>query len=98
MGSLVSSLVGGFLGMLCCLPAPVGGILAIVLGRQARDQIRRSGGTETGEGLAQAGEIIGWIITFLSILGVVAILALIVVGNETRNVFCNIASGLGSTP
>ena len=94
--SLVSSIAGGILGLVCCLPAPIGGIVAIVLGRQARAQIRRAGGAETGEGLAQAGEIIGWIITVLSILAVIVIVGLIFVGNQTKNVFSNISAGLGS--
>jgi hypothetical protein len=93
--SLVSSIVGGVLGMVCCLPAPIGGIIAIVLGRQARGQIRSSGGAETGEGLAQAGEIIGWVITGLSILAILGIVGLIMLGNQTRNVFSNISAGLG---
>jgi hypothetical protein len=98
VGSLVSSIVGGVLGMICCLPAPLGGILAIVLGRQAKDQIRRSRGAETGEGLATAGEIIGWVITALGVLALVSIVGLILIGNQTRDVFSNISAGLRATP
>jgi Domain of unknown function (DUF4190) len=39
----------------------VGSILALVLGYTARTQIDRSGGTQTGRGMAIAGIVLGWI-------------------------------------
>jgi hypothetical protein len=98
IASLVTAIAGGVLGMICCLPAPIGGIVAVVLGRSARGSIRRSGGIETGEGLATAGEILGWILVVLGVFGLLAFVSLIVVGNQTKNVLCNISSGLSSPP
>ena len=48
----------------------IGGILAIVFGNMATEQIRLSQGTETGDGMAKAGKILGWINIGLSILGI----------------------------
>lgn len=39
----------------------VGSILALVFGYMAKGQIDRSGGQETGRGLAIAGIVLGWI-------------------------------------
>jgi hypothetical protein len=50
----------------------VGSIAAIILGHMAKKQIAESGGTETGEGLATAGLIIGYIGLALTVVGVVA--------------------------
>jgi hypothetical protein len=73
----------------------IAGIVAVVLGRQARGEIRRSGGMETGEGMATAGEIIGWVEIGLTFLLVpVVIITLILLGNQTKNVLSNISSGL----
>jgi hypothetical protein len=45
----------GLVGWVVC----VGSIVAIVLGIIARNQIRASGGRETGNGLAVAGIVLG---------------------------------------
>jgi hypothetical protein len=39
----------------------IGSILALVFGYIAKNQIDRSGGTQTGRGLAIAGIVLGWI-------------------------------------
>jgi hypothetical protein len=39
----------------------VGSIVALVLGYSAKAQIDRSGGAETGRGMAIAGIVLGWI-------------------------------------
>lgn len=55
----VVSLVFGILGI---TPIPlIGGIVALVTGYPARKEIRESGGRLTGDGLALAGIILGWI-------------------------------------
>lgn len=51
----------------------IGSILALVFGYIARGQIRRSQGTQSGEGMAIAGIVLGWI-------GVGILLLLIVLG------------------
>jgi hypothetical protein len=56
-GFAVASLVLGIIGGTFCLVW----IAALVFGYRARDQIRRSGGTEGGAGMATAGIVLGWI-------------------------------------
>lgn len=51
----------------------IGSILALVFGYIARGQIRRSQGTQSGDGMAIAGIVLGWI-------GVGILLLLIVLG------------------
>ncbi|MBE3096783.1 MAG: DUF4190 domain-containing protein [Planctomycetes bacterium] len=62
------SLVLGIVNFLCCIPF-VPAILAIVLGGRSKEKIRASGGTLTGEGLAQAGVILGWIGIAVDVVG-----------------------------
>lgn len=64
------SLVLGILAFMCCIPF-VPSVLAVVLGGQSRQRIRASGGTLTGDGLAQAGVILGWIGIALDVVGCV---------------------------
>jgi len=52
----IASLVCSILG--CCLMLAVAGV---VMGHIARKQIRDSGGRETGDGLALAGLIVGYV-------------------------------------
>jgi thiol:disulfide interchange protein len=63
------SLVLGILAFMCCCIPFVPSVLAVVLGGQSREKIRASGGTLTGEGLAQAGVILGWIGIALDVAG-----------------------------
>jgi prepilin-type processing-associated H-X9-DG protein len=67
--SLVLSLLGFF--CLFCF----GFIPGIITGHMALSRIKASGGTLTGEGLAVAGLIIGYIGAFLSVIACIAILA-----------------------
>lgn len=62
----VVSLVSGILAWVA-VPL-IGGIVAVFTGHAALNQIRRSGGLETGEGLAVAGLILGWLQLGLLIL------------------------------
>jgi len=62
----VISLVAGILGWVA---VPIlGGIVAVFTGHVALNQIRASGGFESGEGLAIAGLILGWLQLGLLIL------------------------------
>lgn len=54
------SLVLGILGLMCCIPF-VPSVLAIVLGGRSKEKIRASGGTLTGDTMAQVGVVLGWI-------------------------------------
>lgn len=67
----IASLCCSLGGLVTCISAPVG----IVLGHVARRQIRQTG--EQGEGLATAGLWVGYILTVLGLVGVLAWLALV---------------------
>lgn len=57
-GKARASLVCSLVGLLCCGPFLFAGL---VLGTDAQNQIRKSNGTQGGEGLAKAGVMIGLI-------------------------------------
>lgn len=61
---------------LCALLA----IPAVIFGHRARREIAESNGTQTGSGLATAGIIIGYLYIGLMALGLLAFLALVLVG------------------
>ena len=52
----------------------ISGIVAIVLGHMARKQIRESGGTQQGDGMALAGLILGYLVTALLVAYIVFII------------------------
>jgi len=62
------SLIAGILG-LTILPF-LGSVIAILTGSFATKEIEESGGSLGGEGLAQAGKILGWIGVGLTVLSV----------------------------
>jgi len=63
----VVSLIAGIVG-LTLLPL-IGSIAAVVTGYMARKEIRASAGAITGDGMAMAGLIMGWIGVVLSVVG-----------------------------
>ena len=65
----VASLVVGILWL-----GGIGALLALVFGYLALRQIRRSGGTQGGRGLALAGVVLGWVGLAIS-AGIAALLA-----------------------
>jgi hypothetical protein len=69
------SLVLGILGILCC---GILGIPALILGKQAQNEIDRSGGTQTGRGLATAGFVLG----ILACIGLVVVGVLVATGHS----------------
>lgn len=57
-----TALIAMIMGILSFVVIPVvGAIVAIVLGRNARREIRQSGGRLSGDGMALAGIVLGWI-------------------------------------
>ena len=71
-GLAVASLVLGIVGWMAC---GVGSILAIIFGAIARNQIRASGGQESGEGMAKAGIILGCV--FIGLIAVYFVLLIV---------------------
>src|SRR5205807_2221163 len=69
-GLAVASLVLGIV-TLC----GIGSILAVIFGYVGKGQIDRSGGTQSGRGLAIAGIVLGWIgigiLVLLIVLGII---------------------------
>ncbi|MCX6459943.1 MAG: PDZ domain-containing protein [Actinobacteria bacterium] len=57
--------------LICAFLVPF--ILPIILGVAAKNDIRRSNGMKTGEGMATAGIVLGWIFTILILLWVVLV-------------------------
>jgi hypothetical protein len=51
----------------------IGAILALVFGYSAKNSIDRSGGQETGRGMAVAGIVLGWIGIGLLLLRIIAL-------------------------
>jgi hypothetical protein len=68
-GLAIASLVLG-IGGVTILPL-LGSILAIILGYMARNEIRQQPGELSGDGLALAGIVLGWISVGLAVLGLV---------------------------
>lgn len=58
----------------------LGAIPAVILGRNARLEIQRSGGLITGDGMAQAAIVLGWINIALSVVGFCMICVLPILG------------------
>jgi hypothetical protein len=71
----VLSLVAGIAG-LSVLPF-IGSIVAVIIGPIAKRDIVASGGAQTGEGLATAGTILGWVGIGLTVLGLCMIAVLV---------------------
>ena len=69
------ALVLGILGLLCC---GLLGIPAIILGKQAQNEIDASGGMQQGRGMATAGFILG----ILAVIGLVVVAILTITGNS----------------
>ena len=65
-GMATASLVCGILSMVCCCIFT--GIPAIILGHKAKTKIKNSQNTLTGEGMALAGLILGYVNLGLSII------------------------------
>jgi hypothetical protein len=66
----IISLIGGIAG-LSVLPV-LASIVAVITGHMAKGEIRNSGGMVTGDGLATAGLILGYIGLGLTVLGICA--------------------------
>jgi hypothetical protein len=73
-GLAIASLVLG-IGGVTILPL-LGSIIAIVLGYMARSDIRKRPGEVSGDGVALAGIVLGWISVGLAVLGLIFVGAL----------------------
>jgi hypothetical protein len=66
----IVSLVAGILG-LTFIPF-IGSIVAVITGLMAKKEIQQSAGALGGEGMATAGQILGWVGIALGVIGLCA--------------------------
>ena len=62
----------GIVGSIFVVPL-VASLIAVITGHMARGEIRRSGGTMDGDGLAIAGLVTGYVMIALAVLTVLAV-------------------------
>ncbi len=74
----IISLVGGILGWLGFFG--IGGLVAIICGHVAKNEIKKSGGTVTGGGMATAGLILGYINVIGTIIAIILAIVLPLMG------------------
>jgi Domain of unknown function (DUF4190) len=67
------AMILGILALVCC--GIFTGIPALILGNSAKNEIAASGGAQTGEGMAKAGVILGWISIAWSVIAVIIIVS-----------------------
>lgn len=84
----IISLIAGILGWFI-LPV-LGAIIAIFTGHRARKEIRESAGKLTGEGMATAGLVLGYLNLFLIVIPICVIFILALLGPAIGDVFSNI--------
>lgn len=99
-GLAITSLVVGILSIpglfLCSGVGVLFGIAALITGGIARRQIKNSGGTQGGSGIALAGMILGGVIGVIVGLALSVIVGLTLLGPEIGNVFSDIIQGMGT--
>ena len=89
-GKAIASMVLGILSFVLGFElgpfAVIFTILALVFGYQAKREIRLSAGLQTGEGMAIAGIVMGWIgiALLLLFMFLVVVLGLAIIGFSTR--------------
>ena len=77
-GAAIAALILGICGFVVC--PFVCSVAAVVLAQRAYDEIDHSGGRLTGRGLAQAGQILGYIGLALCLVGLLLFGALLFFG------------------
>jgi hypothetical protein len=94
-GKATASLVTGIASLVLswCCGLGVVGIVAIILGVKARNEIRASGGTQQGDGIALAGVVTGALAVVFGVL----ILTLIVIGLATGTRFDTTTTSYGTS-
>ena len=98
-GLAITSLVLGVLSfptVICYGTGVIFGIIAFITGLIARSQIKETGDTQGGKGMALAGMITGGIISALAGIAVLVIIILALLGPSIGNVFSNIIQEIGT--
>ena len=81
-GKAIAALICGICAFIVC---PLIGIAAVILGPQAKREITASPQQFEGTGMAQAGQILGWISIGLMVAGVLLFAILLVIGAATSS-------------
>jgi len=84
-GWAIFSLISGILGWVGVIG--LGGLIAVIAGHIAKNQIRNSQGRTGGEGLATAGLVLGYLNIGLTIAGI-CFMILVFGGLITMPLFC----------
>jgi uncharacterized protein DUF4190 len=78
-----AALILGIAGLILC--PLICSVIALVLGYQARREIDESQGRQTGRGNAVAGIVLGWIGVAFSVLGIIFIVVVAIVADDTTS-------------
>ena len=81
-GKAIAALICGICAFVVC---PLMGIAAVILGPQAKREIAAQPDLQEGTGMAQAGQILGWIAVGLMIAFVLFIIVAIIIGASTSS-------------
>lgn len=73
----IASLIAGILGW--TIVPFIGSIVAVITGHLAKKEIRESGGTISGDGMALAGLILGYTMIAIALLALIIIIVSLVV-------------------
>jgi type IV secretory pathway VirB2 component (pilin) len=73
--------IGSLVLTFCCVVPGLAGAVAVVLGIRARNEVRQSGGQQSGDGMALAGIITGAIAFVLALLFLVVIVIALATGD-----------------
>ncbi len=87
-GKATGALITGIssLVLFWCCGLGIAGVVAIVLGVKARNEIRAGGGAQSGDGMALAGIVTGAIAVVLGVLALAFLIYTIASGNADYNV------------
>lgn len=72
----------------------VGAIVAVITGHMAKREIRDSAGQLTGNGLATAGLVLGYLQLALVVLSLCVIVTLMLLGPSIGNVFSDVVTNM----
>jgi len=89
-GKATTSLVLGIVSLVFC--GLFLGIPAMIVSRQAKREIRESGGRLGGDGLATAGFVTGLIGTIWSVISIILVVVVFVFGATWFNAHCSTVS------
>ena len=95
-GKAVTALVLGICGLLIC--PVILSIPALILGYQAKGEIDRSGGRQSGRGMAVAGIVMGWVGAVFGALILIGIIVFGVLGASSEDGEIDFETSTGEDP